>query len=70
MTTKYRQNIYGASIRASSQRAKEARKQRIASPARRGTCECLIRRTPKAILPKNKGGRRRNVFQTATLLIR
>jgi hypothetical protein len=24
MTTKYRQNIYGASIRASSQRAKEA----------------------------------------------
>jgi hypothetical protein len=27
MTTKYRLNIYGASIRTSSQRAKEARKQ-------------------------------------------
>jgi hypothetical protein len=30
----------------------------------------MIRRTPKAILPQNKGVRRRNVFQTATLLIR
>src|ERR1700756_5214554 len=68
MTTKSRQRIYGASIRASAQRAKEARKE-----ADRLACEAWNMRLPGFTGPADKEERRgvvRSQRRQATVCVR